>query len=97
MNRRVSDATTAVVVLCALAPLGVPSGYAQCVLNENAKCMPDDGYFITGFGEAVAISGDKAIVGAGADDEAGEYAGAAYFYRADGNSWVQQLKLIASE
>ncbi|MHC4141499.1 MAG: hypothetical protein ACYSUF_06320 [Planctomycetota bacterium] len=97
MNRRVSNATTAVVVLCALAPIGPRPSHAQCVLNEIAKCAPDDGFFITGFGEAVAISGDTAIVGARWDDEAGEEAGAAYIYRADGNSWVQQLKLIASD
>ncbi|MHC4304010.1 MAG: FG-GAP repeat protein [Planctomycetota bacterium] len=97
MNRRVRHAATAVVVLCAPLPYGVRPGHAQCVLNETATCAPDDGYFISGFGEAVAISGDTAIVGAHADDEAGEYAGAAYFYRADGNSWVQQLKLIASD
>jgi hypothetical protein len=97
MRTRVSHRTTAAVVLCAVAPLGLPSGHTQCVLNEIATCVPDDGVFVGSFGEAVAISGDKVIVGARTDDAAGDWAGSAYIFRAEGSSWVQEQKLFASD
>ena len=57
------------------------------------------------FGRAVSISGDYAIVGAftedhdADDDDATEVnnAGSAYIFKRDGNSWVQQQKIVASD
>jgi RHS repeat-associated protein len=46
------------------------------------------------FGCAVSISGDWAIVGAEGDSEKDRQAGAAYIFRRDGSSWVEQQKLM---
>ena len=50
------------------------------------------------FGASVFVSGDTALVGALRDDcSAGDDCGAAYVFRFDGTSWVQQQKLTASD
>ena len=49
-----------------------------------------------GFGFAVAISGNRAIVGAMDEDPGGLMdAGAAYVFRRDGSTWVQEKRLVA--
>jgi hypothetical protein len=48
-------------------------------------------------GEAVDISGDIVVVGSFLDSENGTYAGAAYVFRFDGSSWIQEQKLMASD
>ncbi|MCK5194773.1 MAG: FG-GAP repeat protein [Desulfobulbaceae bacterium] len=48
-------------------------------------------------GEAVAISGDFAIVGALGDNSSSESSGAAYILTYNGSSWTQTQKLIASD
>ena len=45
---------------------------------------------------SVAISGDTVVVGAGGDDDNGDYYGSAYIYRFDGSSWIE-TKLLASD
>jgi hypothetical protein len=49
------------------------------------------------FGNSVAISGDYAIVGARYEDTGGSNAGAAYIFKYNGTSWVEQVKLMASD
>jgi len=58
------------------------------------------------FGISVAISGDRAVVGARADDDAGSDSGSAYVFRHDDNDtphdrtddfWIQEDKLTASD
>ena len=49
------------------------------------------------FGYAVAIYNDRAIVGALALDEVGRNSGAAFLYLWDGNTWIEQQKIIASD
>ena len=49
------------------------------------------------FGQAVAIDGDTAVVGAHSDDEAALNAGAAYVFVRTGTSWTRQDKLIATD
>lgn len=52
----------------------------------------------TGFGWSVAVSGDTVVVGAENDDcAAGWNCGAAYVFRFDGESWIEQQKLTASD
>ncbi len=46
------------------------------------------------FGQTVAISGNVVVIGAGADDDHGMNAGAAYLFRFDGNSWLEEQKLF---
>jgi len=48
------------------------------------------------FGRSVSISGDRAIVGALLDDDAGGNSGSAYIFDFDGTSWTQ-TKLTASD
>ncbi len=54
-----------------------------------------DASFRTQFGTAVAISDNRAVVGASREDEYGEDSGAAYVYRrnADG-TWLEEARLI---
>ncbi len=50
------------------------------------------------FGAFVSLDGDTAVVGAISDDcAAGSNCGAAYVYRFDGMSWVEEQKLTASD
>lgn len=45
------------------------------------------------FGTSVALKGDRAIIGAPGDDDAGQDAGAMYVFERQGASWVQVEKL----
>ncbi|MGQ0619431.1 MAG: hypothetical protein ACT4QA_05870 [Panacagrimonas sp.] len=55
--------------------------------TERARFLASDGMEFDGFGFAVALSGDTAVVGADSDDNAsGGDAGAAYVFRADPGS-----------
>ncbi len=49
------------------------------------------------FGRSVSVSGDVAVIGAYRSDDAGSESGAAYIYRFDGVSWIQEQKLTASD
>ena len=55
---------------------------------ENAKLAASDGALHDAFGISVAISGSTAIVGAPADDDAGDNSGSAYLYPSDTVSTV---------
>lgn len=66
---------------------------------EEAKLLPGDGLRTNGgstkgFGRAVALQGDVALVAAASDDER---KGAVYVYRYDGGGWVEEAKLLASD
>ena len=65
---------------------------------QEAKLTASDGAAGDNFAyRAVAISGDRAIVGAYADDDKGAASGSAYIFRRDGTSWVQECKLLADD
>ncbi len=49
------------------------------------------------FGEAVAIDGGVAVVGARLDDDVDTDAGAAYVYRPTGTTWGGEVKLFAAD
>lgn len=49
------------------------------------------------FGDAVDLEGDLAVIGAPFDSEIASLAGAAYVFRFDGSSWVEEAKLTASD
>jgi len=49
------------------------------------------------FGYSVAISGDYAIVGAYADDDNGLNTGSAFIFKREGDNWIQQALLTASD
>ena len=51
-----------------------------------------------GFGEAIAIAGDRVVVGARYDDAGGNtHSGAAYVFRFNGVDWIEEAKLTASD
>jgi hypothetical protein len=66
--------------------------------SEQQHLLASDGDFGDWFGNAVAIAGDTALVGAWLDDTAaGENAGSAYvFVRSDG-VWSEQAHLVPSD
>jgi hypothetical protein len=49
------------------------------------------------FGHAISINGDRVVVGAFGDDDAGSASGSAYVFRYDGGVWVEEAKLTASD
>ena len=65
--------------------------------NEQAKLIPGDGAAGDRFGWSVAIDRRCAIIGAYSDDDQGENAGSAYVFRYDGENWVEEAKLLASD
>lgn len=67
-----------------------PSGWVQ-----QAKLTASDGATKAGFGRAVAISGDTALVGAPNAAITGTETGAAYIFVRSGTTWTEQAKLSA--
>jgi hypothetical protein len=49
------------------------------------------------FGHAVALAGDRALIGAPGDDEAGGGAGAAYVFVRESGGWRLEAKLMAAD
>lgn len=49
------------------------------------------------FGSAIAISGDRIIVGSRNDYNEKERAGSAYFFNWNGSNWVEQKKIVPSD
>jgi hypothetical protein len=63
----------------------------------QGKLTASDGVTNHSFGMGVALSGGVAVVGAHQDNHAGFLSGAAYVFRWDGTSWIQEAKLTASD
>lgn len=71
------------------------------VWTEQQKLGPTDPYAY-GFGEAIAIDGDRAIIGAPWDDtlcptSSGCDNGSAYSFRRIGTAWVEQERIMPSD
>ena len=64
---------------------------------EQVKLIASDGAMGDYFGWSVSISGDYAIVGAECDNDNGIYSGSAYIFYNDGNQWIEQAKISASD
>jgi len=65
---------------------------------QEQKLLASDAAAYDGFGIALKIRGDVAVIGAtGNDNENGADAGAAYVFRRDGSTWQEEAKLIASD
>ncbi len=62
--------------------------------SQQAKLLASDGDSSDFFGCSVSISGDYAVVGAYQDDD--YYAGAAYIFKRDGETWAEQIKFSGS-
>jgi uncharacterized repeat protein (TIGR01451 family) len=65
--------------------------------GQEVKLTAGDGAAYDYFGSSVALSGDRAIVGAYGDDDQGNTTGAAYVFSRDANGWQQRIKLTASD
>ena len=66
--------------------------------SEQAKLTSDDGAASDHFGNSIAVSGERALVGASrVNTTAGVDAGAAYLFVRNGISWAQEAKLTAPE
>lgn len=65
---------------------------------EQAKLTASDGAGGDFFGFSVALSGHNIVVGAWSDDVSGKTdQGSAYVFERNGNQWVEQAKLTASD
>ena len=66
---------------------------------EEAKLVASDGQAEDDFGISVSVSGDVALIGAWNVGNTGrsypDGAGAAYFYRFDGLSWVEEARVVS--
>ena len=85
---------------------GTPSDPSDDFWGEEQKLTASDAAPGDYFGYAVSINGDRAIVGAYYDDDAGDRSGSAYVFRRDDNGtpldpgddfWVQEDKLTAAD
>ncbi len=64
---------------------------------EIAKLTASDGAAFQFFGHAVALSGDRALVGAWGDDDLGPFSGSVFVFERDGGGpWIEVAKLTAS-
>ncbi|MFG0329987.1 MAG: FG-GAP repeat protein [Phycisphaerales bacterium] len=68
---------------------------AQCGVEERETIMPPALEPWDYFGNALAVSGDVAVVGAHGNDDLGREAGAAFILRFTGGSWTQEARLLA--
>jgi hypothetical protein len=65
---------------------------------EVAKLTAPDGDGADYFGNSVALSGERALVGAYRDDDRGDTSGSVYvFERQEGGTWAKVAKLTASD
>lgn len=103
------DGDTALVSSMGIGPMTGPEGRVELAIGsvyvfvledgewtEQAKITPDDGDERDGFGAAVALSGNVALIGAPYDDDSGDNAGSAYLYQRSGPMWSQITKFTAS-
>lgn len=65
--------------------------------NQEAKLVATDAAAKDAFGRSVTCSGDTAVIGAHADDDAGLNSGSAYVYTRSGSIWTESAKLLPSD
>ena len=64
---------------------------------EEQKLTASDGVQLDAFGRSVSVNGEVAVVGSFFADGNETDTGAAYVFRFDGSSWVEEQKLTASD
>ena len=78
--------------------LVVPTPVSACTGNVDVKLTSDRAVADDFFGDAVSISGDRALVGAPREDDVGANSGSAYIFERDvDGSWVQVARLTAED
>ena len=85
-------------------PMGILTGGSAYVFErsgnswvETGKLFPNDASPQDHFGEAVAISGSRIVIGTPQDDPVGSSSGSAYVFEKVGSVWTQTAKLVASD
>jgi len=93
---RSTEALCRAIALAGLILFGIGASRAvgQC---EVAKLTASDAAERDAFGSSVGISGDYLVVGAPSIDISEGEPGAAYVFRRDGSTWVEQVKLTPSD
>jgi hypothetical protein len=64
---------------------------------QEQKVLANDGAALDQFGSSISLSGSALLVGAPLKDENGANSGTAYVFRREGETWVQEKKLRASD
>lgn len=64
---------------------------------EEAELSASDAMAGDQFGIRVSISGDRALIGAWAHDHFGTNAGAAYIFKRNGSTWIQEAELKGND
>ena len=83
--------------------LGSDSGAAYVYTRSGEawsyrqQLVASDGAANDYFGRSVAIGGGVALIGANADDDLGNWSGAAYLFKGSGSSWAQAEKILPSD
>jgi hypothetical protein len=65
--------------------------------TQQQKLSRSDPQPDSGFGLAVDVSGDRSVVGALDDEDGGLRSGAAYVFRHEAGTWVEEQKLFATD
>jgi hypothetical protein len=65
--------------------------------KQEARLVAPDGSDGDWFGWAVAVLGDRVLVGAHQDDVAGEASGSAHVFRYRAGGWVHERRLTSSD
>ncbi len=65
--------------------------------TQHTKLLASDGSIQDCFGYSVALNGDYAILGAYLNDDQIHDRGSAYIFKLQGDNWIEQAKLIASD
>jgi hypothetical protein len=71
--------------------------YTGTIWTQKTKLLALDGAAEDQFGCSVDVDGDKALIGAGGDDDNGINSGSAYVFTRYGTTWTQEAKLHASD
>jgi len=95
-NTERRKASTPLLLSLALCAGAVAPAMGQSS-NEDVKLVPADNDEDDLFGNAVAIKGELALIGAYSDDSLDQDCGAAYVYRFDGQCWIEEAELLASD
>lgn len=93
------DVDNDVAVIGNAKPSHAGTGSAQILRRVNNAWVQEALLLPTGpsepsYGQRVAISDNRIIIGAPQDDQAGVDAGAIYVYAYNGSQWVQEAKLL---
>lgn len=82
---------------------GNGSGSAYVFINsdgtwaQQTKILASDGGYQNIFGYSVSLFGDTAVIGAPGNNDNGDHSGSVYVFNREGNNWIQQQKLVASD